>query len=286
MDTNWNTKLYCLIGKPIDNSLSPIIHNNIFKSLNQNSIYLAFNIEEKNLPTALNGFKSIGVGGFNVTIPYKKSIIKYLDDITYEAKIIGAVNTVKNENGRLIGYNTDGDGFLQSFYDNNIDIKHKNILLLGAGGAAYAIGATLAMKEVRSINIINRNIENAISLQKKIKSINNKVITNLINYDLNNLDRKCIDIIINATSVGMYPMENMSPIELSGFSENTIVYDIVYKPQNTKLIIDAKSRGFKTFNGMSMLLNQAVLSQNIWLNLDEKINLKKSFKKEGILEIM
>ncbi|WP_353095913.1 shikimate dehydrogenase [Tissierella praeacuta] len=283
MKTTWETKLYCLIGNPIDKSLSPIIHNSIFTILNKNSMYLGFNIENGNLKSAIEGLKALKVKGFNVTIPYKKSIIKYLDDITFEANAIGAVNTVKNHNGKLIGYNTDAGGFLQTFYDNDIKIKNKNVLIIGAGGAAYGIASSLAINGVNSITIANRTLNNSIRLKENINRINNKVITKIINLNLNDLNKKDIDIIINITSIGMYPLENMSPLELNGFSLDTIVYDIVYKPYETKLIKEAKSKGFKTFNGISMLLNQAIFSQNIWGNLDKKINLEIFKKIEGIL---
>lgn len=283
MEITWNTKLYCLIGKPIDKSLSPIIHNNIFNILNKNNTYLAFNIEEDKLKTTLDGFKAIDVQGFNVTIPYKKSIIKYLDALTPKAKVMGAVNTVKNHNGKLIGYNTDGDGALQTFYDNDIDIKDKNILLIGSGGAAYGIASALAMKDVKGIYIANRTLENSILLQKKISSINSNILTKVTDLSLKDIEKESIHIIINATSIGMYPLENMVPIELNGFSLNTIVYDIVYKPLETPLIKDAKSKGFQTFNGISMLINQGIFSQNIWGNLAQNKNLEIFKKIEGIL---
>lgn len=284
MEINSNTNLYCLIGNPIEGSLSPLIHNTIFKSLNENSIYLAFNVSDKKLNTTLEGFKSIGVQGFNVTVPHKQTIMKYLDDLSEEAKILGAVNTVKNINGKLIGYNTDGEGFLQIFEDNNIDLTNKNILLLGAGGAAYGIGASLAMKNINSIVIANRSIDNAKDLEKKIQLINKDIITKTVGIGNNNYDKKAIDIIINSTSVGMYPMENLSPLELSGFSDDIIVYDIIYKPRETKLIKEAKARGYRTFNGISMLLNQGILSQNIWLDKSKNINLQIIEKLEGILK--
>ncbi len=223
------------------------------------------------------------VQGFNVTIPYKKSIIEYLDALAPEAKVMGAVNTVKNHNGKFIGYNTDGGGFLQTFYDSNIDIKDKNFLLIGAGGAAYAIANALAMNGVKSIVIANRTFENNILLQKKINSINSNILTKVMDLSLKGIDKESINIIINATSIGMYPLENMAPLELNGFSPDTIVYDIVYKPFETQLIRDAKAKGFKTFNGISMLLNQAIFSQNIWGNLAENKNLEIFKKIEGIL---
>lgn len=283
MSINWNTSLYCLIGNPIDKSLSPIIHNEIFKILGKNSIYLAFNVEESKLKDVIEGLKAINVEGFNVTIPYKKEIIKYLDDLYPEAKTLGAVNTVKNQNGKLIGFNTDGDGFFETLVDNEFDITDKNVLLLGAGGAAYAIAITLSKKGIGSIHIANRTREKAISLEKEIKKVNPNFITATGDLKLDNINKKAIDIIINATSIGMYPMENQSPIELNGFKENIVVYDIVYKPRESKLIKDAKSRGYKTINGISMLLKQAILSQKVWFDFDET-SFEKIKKIEGILQ--
>lgn len=278
------TKLYCLIGNPIEKSLSPIIHNSIFKILNEDSIYLAFNVKERDLEDTLKTFKTINVQGFNVTIPHKKTIIKYLDNISPDVKIIGAVNTVKNENGKLIGYNTDGEGFIKTFYDNRIDINNKNILLLGSGGAAFAIGSILAMKEVKGIYIASRNNNESRLLKEKINVINNDINIKIDNLNLGNIDKKSIDIIINATSLGMYPMEEISPIELNGFSVNSILYDIVYKPKETKLIKEAKSKDIKTLTGISMLVNQAIFSQDIWLGLNKSINIRVTGKIEGILD--
>ena len=284
MQITYKTKLYCLIGDPIEKSLSPIIHNYIFRFLNEDSIYLAFNIKDCDLKKTIETFKSMNVQGFNVTIPHKKTIMKYLDIISPEAEIIGAVNTVKNENGKLIGYNTDGDGFLQTFYDNNIDFKNKQILLLGSGGAAFAIGSILSNRKIQKLYIASRNTKDSILLKEKINLINNKIEAETTNLNLDNIDKKSIDIIINATSVGMHPMQNITPIELNGFSQDLVVYDIIYKPKQTKLIKEAKSKNLLTLNGISMLVNQAIFSQNIWLNLDKKINIKLIKKIEGFLD--
>jgi len=281
MDINWRTQLYCLIGDPVNKSLSPIIHNNIFRELKEEKVYLTFNIEKENLKTTIDGFKAMNIQGFNITIPYKKEIIQYLDDVSEDAKVIGAINTVKNENGKLIGYNTDGPGFIKTFYDNNIEIKDKNILLLGSGGAAYGIAVSLVKEKVNKIYISNRNIDNAKILQRRINIIDKSILTEVGNLSLDNIDKKSIDIIINTTSIGMYPMEKMSPIELNGFSKDIIIYDIVYKPKETKLIKDGLEKGYKTFGGISMLLNQAILSQEIWLN--KEIDLKVIKKIEGLL---
>ncbi len=282
MSIDSSTTLYCLIGNPIDKSLSPLIHNEMFRIFGKNSIYLAFNIEENKLRDVIDGFKAINVKGFNVTIPFKKTIIRYLDGLSPEAEILGAVNTVKNQDGKLIGYNTDGEGFYKTLRNNDIDVKDKNILLLGAGGAAYGIGITLSTKGIKSIYIANRTREKAVNLEKEIKKINPNISTSIGDLSLREINKKDIDIIINATSIGMYPLENLSPIELNGFDKKTIVYDIVYKPRETKLIKEANLRGFKAINGLSMLLEQAILSQKVWFNLDEKF-LEKAKKVEGLL---
>lgn len=284
MSIDSSTTLYCLIGNPIDKSLSPLIHNEMFRIFGKNSIYLAFNIEENKLRDVIDGFKAINVKGFNVTIPFKKTIIRYLDGLSPEAEILGAVNTVKNQDGKLIGYNTDGEGFYKTLRNNNIDVKDKNILLLGAGGAAYGIGITLSTKGIKSIYIANRTREKAVNLEKEIKKTNPNISTSIGDLSLREINKKDIDIIINATSIGMYPLENLSPIELNGFDKKTIVYDIVYKPRETKLIKEANLRGFKAINGLSMLLEQAILSQKVWFNLDEKF-LEKAKKVEGLLSV-
>lgn len=281
MEIMWDTELYCLVGDPINFSLSPIIHNYIFKILNRNSVYLAFNIEEKKLKKTINTFKSLNVKGFNVTIPHKKKIIKYLDEISPEAEKIGAVNTVKNQNGKFIGYNTDGHGFIKTFKDNNIALQGKNILLIGAGGAANSIASSLLMEDVKKLYISNRSKKNANSLKERISPLNIETEIEIVNIKY--LDKNSIDIIINSTPIGMYPMENKTPLDITGFTKNTIVYDIIYKPKNTQLLKDAKTNGLTTFNGKSMLLNQAILSQNIWFNTEKKINFKNFKEIEGVL---
>ena len=266
MKINWETKLYCLIGHPISKSLSPIIHNEFYKINNINSIYLTFDIEQNALKNIVYSFKVMNIQGFNITIPHKISIINYLDEISEEARLIDAVNTVKNENGKLIGYNTDGLGFIKSLKDKNIDIRNKNVLILGAGGAANAISTTLAMVGVRKLYINNRNINNSKKLAKKIKNQFPNIYIEYGDLSLNNVLKEEINMIINCTSVGMYPNIEDTPILLNGFSKDLIVYDIIYKPYETKFLKLAKKRGYNTINGLSMLINQGLYSQAIWLD--------------------
>jgi len=278
VNIDWQTKLYCVIGHPISKTLSPIIHNSFFKLNNLNHIYLAFDIKNGGIENAINALKTINVQGFNVTIPYKIEIMDYLDEISEEARLIGAVNTVKNENGKLIGYNTDGLGFLKSLKDKNIDIKNKNILVLGAGGAANAICTSLALADANTIYINNRNISRSENLAKKLE----KQVPNLnVNYgdlSLNNVVKEEIHMIVNCTSVGMYPNIDEIPILLDGFSKNLIVYDIIYKPKETRFLKIAENKGYTTIGGLSMLINQGLYSEKIWLDEETK-NIFQDFDK-------
>lgn len=269
MSINWETKLYCLIGHPISKSLSPIIHNSFYRLNKKNSIYLTFDIEEEKLNDIIHGFIAMNVQGFNVTIPHKIKIMDYLDEISKEAKLIGAVNTVKNINGRLIGYNTDGLGFLKSLKDKKIDIKNKNILILGAGGAANAISTSLALSGVNTIYINNRNIDKGKELARKIKLQFSNINVDYGDLTLSNVFKEEVHMIVNCTSVGMYPYADETPIVLNGFSKDLIVYDIIYKPEKTKLLKLSRNEGYTTIGGLPMLINQGLYSQKIWL--DEEI---------------
>lgn len=266
MTIDSSTELYCLIGSPISKSLSPEIHNYSFKQNNINARYLALDVKEKNLKEAVDGIRALGIKGCNVTIPHKVNIIKYLDELDEEAKLLGAVNTVKNEDGKLIGYNTDGRGFTNALKDKNIEIKDKTIAILGAGGAARAISIILAKEDVKKIIIFNRTIEKAKIIADEIIEKFEEVEVEYKNLETDVFAYKEIDILINATSVGMFPNSDDMPIDPKLFSENTIVCDIVYKPLETKLLKNAKKQGKKIVDGLNMLIYQGILSEEIWLN--------------------
>lgn len=280
MNIDWNTDVYCLIGNPISKSLSPKIHNYIFSLNNKNSVYLAFKVEE-NLKTVIHSFRALNIKGFNVTIPYKVEIMKYLDGIEEDAKVLGAVNTVKNVNGKLVGYNTDGTGFIKSLKKEGIKIENKNFIILGSGGASQAISKKLAMEGAKKIVILNRTVEKAITLGKSIKNMFNQV-----DVYCDSLDNVCkyleTDVVINCTSIGMYPNESLSPVDSTIFNKNTVICDIIYKPIETKFLRDAKQNNAKTIGGLSMLINQAILSQQIWSNSNNEI-LKYFEKIKGFL---
>lgn len=267
MNIDWQTKLYFLIGDPVEKTLSPKLQNFMFKNGGINSLYMAFKVEDKDLEKAIDGFRAINVGGFNVTIPHKQKVMKYLDEISDEAKAIGAVNTVKNVDGKLIGYNTDGPGLVQSIKNEYVDIKGKNILILGAGGAGLGVSYAIGLEEPNSITIANRTLEKGEKLKFSLEKYFNFEVK-LTDLSLQGLDKGDIDIIINTTSVGMYPKEDEKPISLHDFRDGIVVYDIIYKPLKTKLLREAEEKFCKTFNGVDMLLAQGIMGQKIWNDLE------------------
>lgn len=280
MIINGKTKAICLIGNPVEHSFSPHIHNYLFKKYNQNNKYVCFNVLEENLEEALKGIKALGIQGCNVTIPHKVNVIKYLDEIDYNSVLIGSVNTIKNENGKLKGYNTDGVGFVKSIKDKGFDIKDKNILILGAGGACRSIAVELASQGVKSIEIRNRSEENAKIICNIITSnfnIEAKYSTKKIEYkDLENKD-----IIINTTPIGMDKDSENCPIDENiEVNHNMLVCDIVYNPHETRFIKWAKCNNLDVVYGIDMLINQAIQGFYIWtgIKVEESNDLKNILK--------
>ena len=252
-------KTYAVIGDPIDHSLSPNIHNAAFKELNMDCTYIAYRIPKDELFEGLESLKKINISGFNVTIPHKVEVMKYIDKVDEDCSLIGAANTISNENNILKGYNTDMDGFLDPFHRRNINIKDLQVLLLGAGGAARAIIAGLVKENVESIMIANRTEDNANSLSQFANKIGMNVTTSLLS-DVEDVGK--YDLIINATSVGL--KNESSPISTKNIRKDSVVYDIVYNPMNTDLIKCAKEKGAIIIYGYEMLLGQAIRAFEIW----------------------
>jgi len=264
-------KSFAVIGDPIDHSLSPNIHSAAFRELDLDCSYIAFRIPKGELAEGLEGLKKIKIDGFNVTIPHKIEMMKYLDRIDESCSVIGAVNTIANKEGVFKGYNTDMDGFLEPFKKKELNIANTKVLLLGAGGAARAIVAGFAKEKACSITIANRTLDNAKSLSEFSKKVG--LNSNAIKIEDVNDSAKDYDIIVNATSVGL--RNEPSPISLDGINEKTIVYDIVYMPMNTDFIKKAKDNGSIVIFGYEMLLGQAVRSFEIWHNIEAPYNAMK-----------
>lgn len=251
-----------LIGYPIQHSLSPWIHEQFLARTNQIGTYEIIEIApDKSFSDAMDKLKNSQIDGFNVTVPYKEKIIPYLDHIDEQAKKIGAVNTVKCENGVWTGYNTDGAGYVRSLlhkYPQLVDRKHANILLLGAGGAAKGIYHALLAANYKNIVLANRTVEKAEDIVGEDEA--NRVAT----LDEVEKDLLPFDVIIQTTSVGMKPNIDQAIIHLSKLKETTIVSDIVYQPLETKILKDAKNIGAQIHFGHTMLLYQAQYAFEIW----------------------
>lgn len=257
-------KIFLLIGNPVKESLSPAMFNAAFETLGLNCVYAAVEVPTKFLADAIAGVRAMGISGLNVTIPHKISIVDLLDELDESAGLVGAVNTVKNQRGKLVGFNTDGDGALQALEKSTGAPKGKKVVLLGAGGAARAIAFSL-VKAGAELTIANRTLPRAKTLasdiEKKLGSAVNSV--SLHRGQLRKV-LKNADLLINATSVGMYPDANRTLVTSDLMHRGMIVYDIVYKPLETRLLKEARRAGAKIVDGLGMLVHQGALSFKIW----------------------
>lgn len=258
-------QLFGLIGHPVEGSKSPWVHECVFKHAQIDGTYLCFDLKEDRLEDAVKGLKALEIKGFNVTIPYKESVLPLLDEISPMAKQLGAVNTVKNAGGRLIGYNTDGLGLEAVLKRHLGSLRGLSVLVLGAGGAARGICGALLTTDIKLLAIENRSIDRAEAL---VASLNHSGETRAKLSQLCS-DPYSYDLIINTTSVGMSPNEHASPIDLNTIASSAVVCDIVYKPHETQLIKNAKAKKMKVIYGIEMLIEQALIAESIWNDLSE-----------------
>ena len=258
-----STQVYALIGEPVDHSLSPAIQNAAFRSAGLDAVYVAFPVPAPNLKTAVQGLRSLKVRGFNVTSPHKLAMLRRIDKVETEAAEIGSINTVKNDDGTLTGFNTDGVGALNAMEEAGISPNGRTVLLIGAGGAGRAIAYALATRDC-SLKLANRTISRAQRLAKSLRSKFN------VNAEPVALSRRPLrdsikeaDIILNASSMGM-DAKNNPPVDRGWIGGNHCVFDIVYRPIETKLLRDASASGARTINGLKMLVNQGACSFTLW----------------------
>ncbi len=277
IEINHNTKIVGVIGHPIKHSHSPMMHNYAFNKVGLDYVYLPFDIASVNLKDALKGMVALGIAGFNVTVPHKERIVEYLDELSDSAKIVNAVNTVVNENGKLYGYNTDVNGIIETLEQYKNIISGKTVTVIGAGGAARAvIYALISSFNVKKINIINRTIERAESLKDYFSSkmLFDEIKTyELIPPDVTDVLAKS-KLIVNASSIGMSPEEDDSPTTIpESFNSKQVVFDIVYNPRKTKLLSIAESQGATVVNGLNMFIEQGAKAFELWTN--EKMPVEK-----------
>ncbi|MDE1839356.1 MAG: shikimate dehydrogenase [Thaumarchaeota archaeon] len=254
------TKTYAIIGDPIDHSFSPALHNAAFLFSGLDCTYIAYRIPRGELEYGIEALKKINIAGFNVTIPHKVDMMKFLDDADNECKVVGATNTVVNENGFFKGYNTDVDGFLDPIKKRNIDSKGSDVLLIGAGGAARAIIAGFSKEKAHRITIANRTREKAEELVKFAQGMG--LESDYLDLQSAGEAVNRYKFIVNATSVGLKGIG--CPISTRNIGKESIVYDIVYLPVETPLIDQSKNQGATIIYGWEMLLAQAMKSFEIW----------------------
>jgi len=261
-------RTYCIIGDPIDHSLSPAIHNAAFSSLGLNCSYISFRVQEGQLKNSLDSLRAINIGGFNVTMPHKVRVLEYVDQYDKTVELVGAANTVKNEDGKFCAYNTDVLGFIKPLRQRGIDFSGFEVTILGAGGAARAVAVALAGERgIANINIVNRNTDRSKELANLLKKLGLK--SSIVSSDnIQNIASKS-NLIINTTPLGM--KDEQSLIKSSSIRKDAIVYDIVYKPINTNLLESARTAGAKVVYGYEMLLEQAIASFKIWFQRDPPI---------------
>jgi len=273
MKINSETKLTGIIGYPLKHTLSPKMHNEVFRALNLNYLYLPFEVTEEMLVQALAGLKALNLCGVNVTIPYKEKVLPFLDEITMEAKTIGAVNTIVNDRGRLIGYNTDAPGFLLSLKEYGIEISGKKILLLGAGGAARAVAYALLTAGAELI-IANRTKKKAEELAEDFSAVGK--ILEILELGEDPISLQSYFMAVNTLPLGMHPYEHqMPPVDFTGVSSDFVAYELIYNPPETIFLKMAKEKGAKTINGLSMLLWQGVLAFEKWTGVTPPVDVMK-----------
>jgi shikimate dehydrogenase len=268
------TKIVGIFGYPIVHSLSPLFHNAAFSKLGLDFVYLPFAVKPENLEDSVKAIKSLNMVGVNVTIPHKRKVLDYLDEVDHQARMMTSVNTILHQDGRLIGYNTDGEGFLESLTrEGGFDPKEKRVIVMGAGGAGSAISFALVKAGVKSITLINRTPEAAKILLERLKeNVKAKCEFSLMDFSQKNspgiMDK--VDLFINATSVGMHAGDPLL-INPDLFPPHILVYDVVYH-RKTELLKEAEKRNLASLGGVGMLIYQGALSFKIWTHRTPPIN--------------
>ncbi len=267
MGVKATTGIYGIFGHPVKHSLSPNMHNSAFNELGLDSVYVAFDIDPENIEEATNAIRVIGIKGINITIPHKQTIIPHLDEVAPDARLTGAVNTVKNEDGKLSGFNTDVGGFLRAIREDlDFTPEGKNLFITGAGGAARAVLSAFCMNGGSVVYVSDIIPEKAVELADQFKSNFADITFETISMEDKTLISeifKHVDILVNASPAGMDGVGSLD-IPLSELNNDAVVYDLVYKPTNTKLLTDARELGHKASGGLSMLLYQGAESFEIW----------------------
>lgn len=275
MEISGHTQMLCLIGSPVGHSGSPAMYNYSFNKLGLDYAYLAYDVKLEQTEEAIKALRLLNVKGFNITMPCKTAALACCDELSRAAELIGAVNTVVNDNGKLIGHNTDGMGWVRNCRENGVEITGKKMTILGSGGAATAIEVTAALEGMKEISIFALKDSFFANAEITVEKIRKNVPECRVNlYDLKDKEKLYAeiadsDILTNATRIGMKPMDEQSLIEdLSVFRKDLVVTDVVYNPRITKMIADAQAAGCKTITGIGMLLWQGAEAFKLYTGLE------------------
>jgi shikimate dehydrogenase len=259
-EINAATRLCAVFGSPIAHSASPAMHNAAFEKLGLNWRYLAFEVDPKNLRAAIDGAKAMNFAGINLTVPHKLLAVEMMDDLDESAKKWGAVNTIKFTDKGAIGFNTDADAIVAALHEDlKMELRGAKVLLLGAGGAGQTAALKLASERVAELFVVNRT-------EEKADAIAGEIIEHFPAVKVSvGFPKTEVDLVINATSLGLKP-DDSSPLDERQFSlkQTRAVYDMIYRPAETKLLVAAKAAGCKTANGLGMLLHQGAKAFEIW----------------------
>jgi shikimate dehydrogenase len=280
--TNYQAELVGVFGQPVAENPTIVMQEAAFKAAGLNFRYLNLEVASEDLSTAMKGLRAMNFRGINCTIPHKVAVLKYLDEIAEDAKLIGAVNTIVNDGGKLIGANTDGKGFLRSLKeDARVNPRGKRVVILGAGGAARAIAVELALAGASAITIVNRSAARAKPL---VKLLNTRTAAkaSFILWNKPFVVSENTDILVNATSIGLYPKVKEKPqLNYDSIKAKMVVCDVIPNPPDTPFLQEARKRGAKTLDGLGMLVYQGAIGFKLWTGKKASVEVMRKALEEA-----
>ena len=283
VDVTGNTRITGLFGCPVHHSQSPAMHNAAFRHLGLDFIYVPFNVQSDDLGVAVSAIRAFSMVGVNLTIPHKEQVVSLLDWVDDDALKIGSVNTIVNDEGMLRGYSTDGYGFIEDLISSGKSPESAKVVVLGAGGSARAIIFTLARRGAAEIAVVNRTYSRALELTIALNGVlgEEKIKPVALDSDEAKQSISAADLLVNCTSVGMYPDTDAQPIPSDWLHDGLFVYDQIYNPAETDLLREAKKTGARTANGIGMLVHQGARSFELWTGQKPPVEIMKNAVLKG-----